>query len=130
MTNCVFFSFTETDREEVLLIKGRAVNSNYYNLNFRVQDLLKRWDTEDSAVIRQAISKSMVGTSRTIAFVGSDTWQSRWMPEEVAMTLESTKPLYAIRVPRTNGWIPSCLSSRGITVHDWSEATLQALATR
>jgi hypothetical protein len=66
MANVVFFSFSETDRTEVLLIKGRAVNPNYAGLDFRVQDLLTRWDTEDSAVIRQAISKSIKGTSRTI----------------------------------------------------------------
>ncbi len=29
MANVVFFSFSETDRETVLLIKGRAVNPNY-----------------------------------------------------------------------------------------------------
>ncbi len=73
MANVVFFSFSETDRETVLLIKGRAVNPNYSALNFRVQDLLKRWDTNDPAVIRQAISKSIKGTSRTIVFIGNDT---------------------------------------------------------
>jgi len=129
MTNCCFFSFSETDRTEVLLIKGRAVNSNYANLNFRVQDLLARWDTTDAAVIRQAISKAMTGTSRTIVFVGNDTWLSRWVPEEVEMTVDYKKPVYAIRVPGTYGPIPSCLTSRGITVYDWGESNLQALAT-
>jgi len=129
MANCAFFSFSETDRDEVLLIKGRAVNPFYFNLSFRVQDLLVRWDTNDSAVIRQAISKAMSGTSRTIVFVGSDTWMSRWVPEEVAMTLEYGKPVYAIRVRNTNGFVPTCLSSNGVRVYDWSEAMLQVLAT-
>ena len=57
MPNVVFFSFKEDDRGVVLTIKGRAVNPNYYALNFRVKDLLKRWDTDDEAVIRQAITK-------------------------------------------------------------------------
>ena len=51
MANVVFFSFTEADRGVVLTIKGRAVNPKYTNLNFRVKDLLKRWDTEDDSVI-------------------------------------------------------------------------------
>jgi len=38
MPNVVFFRFTEADRGVVLTIKGRAVNSNYSNLNFRVKD--------------------------------------------------------------------------------------------
>ena len=59
MSNVVFFSFKEADREIVLTIKGRAVNPRYSNLNFRVRDLLRRWRTEDSAVIKQAISKSL-----------------------------------------------------------------------
>ncbi|WP_417439946.1 TIR domain-containing protein [Idiomarina abyssalis] len=83
MPNVVFFSFKEQDREVVLTIKGRAVNLRYSALNFRVQDLLKRWQTENESVIKQAISKSISGTSRTIVFVGADTWSSYWVPHEV-----------------------------------------------
>lgn len=130
MANVVFFSFTETDRDVVLTIKGRAMNSRYANLNFRVQDLLKRWDTDDVAVIRQAISKKMKGTSRTIVFVGYRTHQSRWVREEVEMTLENDKPVYAIRLKDKFGTTPSVLTENGITLHSWSEANLQDLATR
>lgn len=129
MPNVCFFSFSESDRTEVLLIKGRALNPNYSGLNFRVKDLLIRWDTTDPAVIRQAISKAMDGTSRTIVFVGADTGLSRWVPEEVEMTISYGKPVYAIRVPNTSGYTPSCLSNRRIAVYDWSETNLQALAT-
>lgn len=130
MPNVVFFSFTEADREVVLTIKGRAVNSYYQNLNFRVQDLLKRWDTEDVAVIRQAISKAMVGTSRTIVFVGERTYRSRWVREEVLMTLENRKPVYAIRLKDSNGPKPKVLEDNGIQLYAWSEERLQDLATR
>ena len=130
MANVVFFSFSETDRETVLLIKGRAVNPNYTALNFRVQDLLQRWDTNDPAVIRQAITKSIKGTSRTIVFVGNDTSSSYWVPEEVQMTIDTGKPVYAIRLNGTWGAGPSCLASNVITVRGWSEATLQNLATK
>ena len=130
MPNVVFFSFSEMDREEVLLIKGRAVNPRYTNLDFRVQDLLKRWDTTDPAVIRRAISTSINGTSRTIVFVGNDTSGSFWVPVEVEMTLEAPKPVYAIRIDGTWGATPTCLSKNSIVVHGWSEATLQDLATR
>lgn len=57
MPNVVFFSFKEEDRGVVATIKGRAVNPNYSALNFRVRDLLKRWNTDDGSVIKQAISK-------------------------------------------------------------------------
>jgi hypothetical protein len=126
----VFFSFSETDRETVLYIKGRAINPHYSNLDFEVQDLLKRWDTEDSAVIRQAISKSIKGTSRTIVFVGNDTYLSYWVPEEVKMTLEEEKPVYAIRLKDTYGITPKCLSDNKIKLYGWSEENLQYLATR
>ena len=130
MANRVFFSFSETDRDAVLYIKGRAVNSKYYNLDFQVQDLLARWDTEDSAVIRQAISKSIKGTSRTIVFVGNDTFRSYWVPEEVQMTIDENKPVYAIRLKDTNGIIPYCLAKNNIAVFDWSEENLQYFATK
>jgi len=130
MPNVVFFSFKEEDRGVVLTIKGRAVNSRYTALNFKVQDLLKRWDTEDEAVIRQAITKNIKGTSRTIVFVGSKTHKSYWVPEEVKMTLNAGKPVYAIRLNGVTGTIPKCLSNNGITVHPWSEAKLQDLATK
>lgn len=130
MSNVVFFSFKEENRDMVLLIKGRAVNSNYYGLNFRVKDLLKRWDTEDSAVIKQAISKSISGTSRTIVFVGEKTHKSYWVPHEVQMTLDAGKPVYAIRLKDTTGAIPKCLTDNGILVYSWSEERLQDLATR
>ncbi|USK34720.1 TIR domain-containing protein [Bacillus sp. F19] len=130
MPNVVFFSYKEEDREVVLTIKGRAVNSIYKGLNFRVRDLLKRWKTEDSAVIKQAISKTMIGTARTIVFVGEKTHKSYWIPHEVQMTLNSGKPVYAIRLKGTNGTIPNCLSENGIHVYSWSEGRLQDLATR
>lgn len=130
MANVIFFSFSESDRGVVLTIKGRAVNQEYTNLNFKVQDLLKRWDTDGPAVIRQAISKSIKGTSRTIVFVGNDTYASYWVPEEVRMTLDAGKPVYAIRLKDTNGVIPICLADNNIHLHSWSEKTLQYLATR
>ena len=130
MPNVVFFSFTEADRGVVLTIKGRAVNPLYQNLNFRVKDLLKRWDTEDTAVIRQAITKAMNGTSRTIVFVGERTHLSRWMREEVKMTLENDKPVYAIRLNGTSGKTPKVLEDNGIHLYSWSEERLQKLATR
>ncbi len=130
MSNVVFFSFKEPDRGVVLTIKGRAVNSSYYNLNFLVKDLLKRWNTEDTAVIRQAITKAMNGTSRTIVFVGERTYLSRWVREEVKMTLANGKPVYAIRLSGTNGTTPKVLSDNGILLYSWSEARLQELTTR
>ena len=130
MSNVVFFSFKEEDREVVLTIKGRAVNSSYSGLNFRVKDLLKRWDTTDSAVIKQAISKSISGTSRTIVFVGEKTHKSYWVPHEVQMTLDAGKPVYAIRLKDSSGTIPKCLTDNGIYVYSWSEERLQDLATR
>lgn len=130
MLNVVFFSFTEADRGVVLTIKGRAVNPLYQNLNFRVKDLLKRWATEDTAVIRQAITKAMNGTSRTIVFVGERTYLSRWVREEVKMTLENDKPVYAIRLNGTSGKTPKVLEGNGIHLYPWSEERLQELATR
>ena len=129
MPNVVFFSFTEADRETVLTIKGRAVNPNYHNLKFRVKDLLKRWNTDDISVIRQAISKAMTGTSRTIVFVGEKTHKSRWVREEVLMTIENKKPVYAIRLKGTKGIKPKVLEDNYISLFAWSEEKLQDLAT-
>ena len=130
MPNVMFFSFSEKDRGVVLTIKGRAMNSQYPALDFRVKDLLARWDTEDEATIKQAITKAMQGTSRTIVFVGDTTHKSYWVPHEVQKTLENKKPVYAIRLNGTNGTIPKSLSDNGITVYQWSEERLQDLATR
>ena len=117
MPNVVFFSFKEEDRETVLTIKGRAVNPLYKNLDFRVEDLLKRWKTEDPAVIKQAISKSIAGTSRTIVFVGNSTSTSYWVPHEVAMTIDAGKPVYAIRLNGTNGPVPKCLTDNNCLLY-------------
>lgn len=130
MANVAFFSFTESDRSTVLTIKGRAVNPNYSNLNFRVKDLLKRWDTNNVSVIRQAISKKMKGTSRTIVLVGNQTYLSRWVREEVEMTLDNDKPVFAIQLKNSIGVRPSILTENNIKVHRWSESILQDLATR
>ncbi len=130
MSNVVFFSFSEKDRGVVVTIKGRAINSLYPTLNFRVKDLLARWDTTDSAIIKQAITKAMQGTSRTIVFVGNSTYKSHWVPHEVQKTIDNGKPVYAIRLNGTNGPIPKCLSDNNIVVYQWSEYKLQELATR
>lgn len=130
MPNVCFFSFKEDDRPAVLTIKGRAVNPKYSNLDFRVKDLLSRWDTTDRSRIRAAISTNMSGTSRTIVFVGNNTYQSYWVEEEVKMTLENGKKCYAIRLNGTNGPKPEVLTNNGIYLYSWSESTLQELATK
>ncbi len=129
MPNVVFFSFAEDDCDVIETIKGRAVNPLYHNLNFRVKDLLKRSDTEDTAVIRQAITKAMNGTSRTIVFTGQTTHLSKWVREEVKMTIENNKPVFAIRLIHTNGKKPKVLMNYGINLYPWSEEWLQELAT-
>ncbi|MGP8216790.1 MAG: TIR domain-containing protein [Bacteroidia bacterium] len=126
----VFFSFTEANRHTVAKIKGRAVNSKYPHLNFKVRDLLKRWDTEDEIVIRQAITKSIKGTSRTIVFVGEHTHNSKWVKEEVEMTLERGKPVYAMWLKDESGRIPKILKNNDIKIYAWSEAKLHQLATK
>jgi len=130
MSSNVFFSFKEEHRGVVLTIKGSAVNPNYKNLNFKVNDLTKRWKTQDQEVIKQAIFKWISGTSRTIVFVGEKTHISYWVPHEVQMTLDAKKPVYAIRLKDTSGEIPKCLSDNKIKVYSWSEERLQELATR
>lgn len=114
----------------MVTIKGKATNPNYSSLNFRVKDLLTRWDTTDDSVIRQAISKAMTGTSRTIVFVGNNTHKSRWVREEVKTTLENGKKCYAIRLSGTNGSKPKVLEDNNIHLYEWSESKLQDLATR
>jgi len=126
----VFFSFAEPNRHTVAKIKGRAMNSKYPNLKFKVQDLLVRWDTEDDTVIRQAITKSIKGTSRTIVFVGKLTHKSNWVPDEVEMTLDRGKPVYAMWLKDESGIKPTCLTKNKITIHAWSEEKLQQLATK
>ena len=96
MPNVVFFSFAEVDLDVIETIMGRAVNPLYHNLNFRVRDLLKRGDTEDTEVIRQAITKAMNGTTRTIVLAGEETHLSSWVREEVKMTIENDKPVFSI----------------------------------
>lgn len=130
MANVCFFSFREDDRGVVVTIKGRAVNSFYTNLNFRVKDLLKRWKTTNRGQIRAAITTAMSGTSRTIVFVGNNTHKSYWVEEEVKMTLEKGKKCYAIRLNGTKGKKPKVLEDEGIYLYAWSESKLQDLATR
>lgn len=125
-----FFSFSESNRHTVAKIKGKAMNPYYYNLDFYVQDLLKRWLTESESVIRQAISKSLSGASRTIVFIGNTTHSSFWVGEEIKMTLAAGKPVYAIRIKDTNGKSHPELTKYGIYIYNWSEARLQELATK
>jgi len=130
MPNVVFFSFSEVDRAVVLTIKEQAENPKYSKLNFLVKDLLKRRFTDDTAVMREAITKAMEGTSRTIVLVGNKTHQNMWVDEEVKMTIENGNPVYAIRLKDTNGKKPRILEENGIYLYPWSEGRLQDLATR
>ena len=72
----------------------------------------------------------MKGTSLTVVFVGNKTHQSKWVKEEVKMTLENRKPVYAIRSKDTDGKIPKVLEDYNIYLYQWSEAKLQDIATR
>ena len=129
MPGIVFFSFSDDDYEVVETIKGRAVNPLYKSLNFRVKDLFIRVDTEDTALIRRTIKEAMKGTSRTIVLAGEETHLCSWVHEEVKMTVENDKPVYAIRLKNTNGIKPKILDEYGINLYPWSEEWLQELAT-
>jgi hypothetical protein len=50
--------------------------------------------------------------------------------EEVKMTLENGKPVYAIRLKNTNGAKSKVLEDNGIYLYVWSEEQLQDIATR
>jgi hypothetical protein len=130
--NVSFFSFQEADRHYVAKVKGRAINPRYYNLQFKVRDLLRRWSTESPIVVKRAISTQMKGTSRTIVFVGDGTWNSYWVKHEVQMSLKAGKPVYAIDLPYRNKFSndPRFLVDNNIKIHSWSEANLQKLATQ
>jgi len=72
----------------------------------------------------------MNGTSRTIVFTGQTTHLSKWVREEVKMTIENNKPVFAIRLIHTNGKKPKVLMNYGINLYPWSEEWLQELATK
>lgn len=95
-----------------------------------MKDLLKRWSTDNEAVIKQAITKAMTGTSRTIVFVGERTHRSRWVVHEIDRTVALGCKLFTIRLQDTFGRKPAALARHGIFLHPWSESTLQRLATQ
>ena len=128
--NVVFFSFSETDRAFVLALKTKAMNPKYHHLNFLVQDLMKRWSTENPTFIRKTVEKCIKDATRTIVFIGKDTHRSHWVSEEVNATRETGKSVYAIRVKDTHGVKPAFLLKHNIHLYPWHEANLQYLATR
>jgi len=128
--NVVFFSFSESDRHFVLDIKHEVMDPHYTNLNFMVQDLMERLRTQDPAIIRQIIAKAIKNSSRSIVFVGKDTYRDQWVEEEVKMTIAEKKPVYAIRIKGTHGLNPLFLTNNNIHIYPWHEENLQYLATR
>jgi len=128
--NVVFFSFSESDRDTVLAIKTKAMDPQYTRLNFMVQDLMKRWRTKDLKAIRHAIEGPITAASRTIVLVGKDTYKSLWVAEEVKITLEQGKPVYAIHLKNGHVMIPFCLKNNDIYIYPSHEENLQYLATR
>ena len=128
--NVVFFSFSESDRTFVLDLKHKAMGPKYPGLKFLVQDLVKHQGTDESETTTLTNARSLKGVSRTIVFVGKDTYKSAWVAEEVRMTLKMRKPVYAIRVKGTHGVKPVCLSENRIHLYPWHEENLQYLATR
>lgn len=128
--NVVFFSFSESNRNEVLALKTKAMDPQYTGLNFMVQDLIKRWNTKDLKAIRHAIEGPITAASRTIVFVGKDTYKSMWVAEEVKVTLEQGKPVYAIYLKNGHVVIPACLRDNDIYIYPSHEENIQYLATR
>jgi hypothetical protein len=128
--NVVFFSFSEEDRDAVLSLKTKAMDPQYTKLNFMVQDLMKRWRTKDLKAIRRAVEVPIAAASRTIVLVGKDTYKSMWVAEEVKITLEQGKPVFAIYLKNRRVVIPACLKNNDIYVYPSHEENLQYLATR
>lgn len=129
MSESVYFSFAEPDREVALALAGRARDPADPALAFRVKDPPRRFGIARTAVMRQAAERARHGTGRTIVLVGEETWRCPWVREEVMATLEAGRPVYAIRLSEAAGPRPPCLAVHGIPVRPWSEATLQELAS-
>jgi hypothetical protein len=129
MTGLVHLAFTELDRMEALLIRRRALDPLDSALSFPVGELFPRIESALPVVVRRTVRDALRGVARTIVLVGDHTWESRWVPVEVEITLKKGLDVHAIRLPRSWGVVPEYLASRHIAVHAWSEATLQSLAT-
>jgi hypothetical protein len=98
-------------------------------LDFDVADLHLRWAAATPEERRRAIATATLPCNVTIVFIGENSHSSEWIADEVAASVESGMPVFAMRLPDTNGPVPECLASRGIVVHAWDEATLQQLTT-
>jgi len=85
---------------------------------------------EFNGLVSKLMKIAMSGTSRTIVFVGERTSRSCWVREEVMMTIDNSKPVYAIRLKDTSGPKPKVLEDNGIYLYSWSEECFQALAIR
>ncbi len=129
MGETVYFSFDEADRDVAQTLAGRAGDPTDPVLAFRVKDPPHRFGVARTAIIRQAVERALQGTDRTIVLVGEDTWRSPWVREEVLATLETGRPVCAIRLSDGAGPRPPCLAVHDIPVHPWSEEALQELAT-
>jgi hypothetical protein len=123
----VFFSFDESDRWMVWQIRNLAFDRDYPDLDFDVADLQLRWAAATPAERSRAIATASMSCTHTVVLVGERSHASEWIAEEVAASIESGRPVIAMRLPDTNGLVPECLASRGIAIHDWDEATLQRL---
>jgi hypothetical protein len=123
----VFFSFDESDRWTVWRIRNLASDRDYPDLDFDVADLQLRWAGATPAERGRAIASATLSCTHTVVLVGERSHASEWVAAEVAASIESGRPVIAMRLPDTSGLVPDCLTTRGIAVHDWDEATLQRL---
>lgn len=128
MNTTVFFSFNEKDRDEIELIKARAMNPVYKPIQFQVVDLLKRWKVTSVEDVKKAIQDRISNSNKTIVFVGKSTHKSFWVECEVEETICNGKMVHAIFLEgQENSKIPRFLKNHLIPVHSWSEQKLQEI---
>ena len=130
MARRIFISYQHEDQ-----MKAKGFNLLRWNRNVETEfvgrHLLDPVRSSAPAYISKKIREQLKGTSVTVVLIGSDTWNSDWVENEVRWSLEKNPSNGVVGIRLKDGVkIPDSLRACGAEVIDWEPDEFDAAFDR
>lgn len=116
MSKSIFISCVFEDSHRIASIKKWATDN-------RLGDVVITQETEDKRqkgkeAVKQHIKSKIQGAAVILVLVGQDTHNHEWIEAEVELANSFNKEIICVRIPHTNGAVPSLLTNKRIISFD------------
>lgn len=120
----VFISFASEDLDDVNMLRGQTKNENS-GIEFNDWSVKKPFDSKDAEYIKRGIRERIRQCSVTVAYVSTQTADSRWVDWEVRESIAMEKGVVAMyKGDKPPTRLPKAVTDNKVPIVPWNQKEL------